>query len=74
HILPRTFGSGFSLGLQHKDLQMCVQLAREQGVMALFANLTAQVLQHGVRLEGPDADHTRLACLFEEWMGVKLEG
>ena len=74
YILPRTFDSGFPLGLLLKDVSIAVRLAKEEDVPMHSANLLEQVLAFAVKQGGGDWDHTALIRMLEEWTGVTVRG
>ncbi len=74
YILPRTFDSGFSLGLLLKDVSIVARLTKEEDVPMHSANLLEQVLAFAVKQGGGDWDHTALIRMLEEWTGECVKG
>lgn len=69
-VLPRTFATGFRLGLMAKDVAIAADLAEAVGIDApLSRNMKARWAAAGAAL-GPDADFTRAVTL---WEGVPPE-
>ena len=65
-VLPRTFATGFKLGLMAKDVAIAADLAEALGADApLSRNMKARWAAAGAAL-GPDADFTRAVTLWEE--------
>ena len=64
-VLPRTFATGFKLGLMAKDVSIAADLAEAVGVDAPFSrNMRDRWAAAGAAL-GPDADFTRAVTLWE---------
>src|ERR687897_743102 len=57
-ILPRTFNYGFTNGLMHKDLRLCLEEAADLGVPMSVGNMVRQMFQLAETREGADADFT----------------
>ncbi len=69
-VLPRTFATGFRLGLMAKDVAIAADLAEAVEIDApLSRNMKARWAAAGAAL-GPDADFTRAVTL---WEGVPPE-
>jgi 3-hydroxyisobutyrate dehydrogenase len=66
HVLSRTFGSGFSLGLMVKDLRTALEVARATGMPAPYSEATVALWTEAERALGADADHTAVARYFEQ--------
>ena len=71
HMLPRTFGSGFTAGLMHKDLTMGCELAAGMGSTVFLLNHVRQMFGLLVSQKGENADQTRLLELVELWASPK---
>ncbi|MCY3830432.1 MAG: NAD(P)-dependent oxidoreductase [Rhodospirillaceae bacterium] len=64
-VLPRTFATGFKLGLMAKDVAIAADLAEAVGIDApLSRDMKARWAAAGAAL-GPDADFTRAVTLWE---------
>lgn len=63
-ILSETFNSGFGLQLMVKDVTTAVDLARQEGVPAQFAEECLAIWQDAAAQLPPDADHTRIAAAW----------
>lgn len=59
-VIPRSYGSGFSLGLTAKDLRTAGDLARRLDVPAPFSRACAALWDEALEALGPDADHTEI--------------
>ncbi len=58
HVIPESYGSGFSLGLMCKDLETALGLSAETGVPAPFGDACVEYWKDALRTLGPAADHT----------------
>ena len=72
HILSRTFGSGFSLGLMAKDLRTAQGLAAATGIPAPFTRCCTELWDQAVRELGEAADHTAIVRVLEQKAGQVL--
>jgi 2-hydroxy-3-oxopropionate reductase len=72
HVLPRRFGSGFRLELMAKDVELCLAEARSARFPMLVGGLVQQLWTLARERSEPDADHTEIIRLFEEWAGVQI--
>jgi 3-hydroxyisobutyrate dehydrogenase len=64
-ILPRTFNSGFYLGLMAKDLRFAVDLAASENTPNSFINLLSGTYDKAEEALGFDADNTELFKYLE---------
>jgi 3-hydroxyisobutyrate dehydrogenase len=64
-ILPRTFNSGFYLGLMAKDLRFAVELAVSENTPNSFINLLSSTYDKAEEAQGFDADNTELFKYLE---------
>lgn len=64
-ILPRTFNSGFYLGLMAKDLRFAVDLAKSEGTSAGFIDLLSSLYDKAEAELGFEADNTELFRYLE---------
>ncbi len=71
-LIKRSFTSGFSMGLMHKDLSMGSDLAREAGATMFLLNHVRQIFGLGVSRYGADSDQAHLLELIEEWVGQRV--
>jgi 3-hydroxyisobutyrate dehydrogenase len=65
NVLPRTFNSGFALGLMAKDLRLAVDVARSTGAPAGLLELTAQMWANAEQQLGGKADNTEIVKYLE---------
>lgn len=71
HVLPRSFGSGFSMALMAKDLRTAADLADEMGMPALGAEKAAALWSAALASLGRDADHTEIFRHLERTAGLR---
>jgi 3-hydroxyisobutyrate dehydrogenase-like beta-hydroxyacid dehydrogenase len=72
-VLPRTFNSGFTLELMHKDLNTVTRMAREYKVPMLMANLVQEVYGYSLAHGDKNTDHTAIFASLEELAGTKVK-
>jgi 3-hydroxyisobutyrate dehydrogenase len=65
NVLPRTFDSGFALGLMAKDLRLALEVARSTGAPAGLLELTAQLWANAEQQLGGKADNTEIVKYLE---------
>src|SRR5262245_14754060 len=65
NVLPRTFNSGFALGLMAKDLRLALEVARSTGAPAGLLELTAQMWANAEQQLGGKADNTEIVKYLE---------
>ncbi len=73
-VLPGTFDFGFSIGLSHKDVRLCLQEADALGVPMIAGSAVLQLIAITEARYGADADFTSIARIVEEWAGVEVRG
>ncbi|MBM3532953.1 MAG: NAD(P)-dependent oxidoreductase [Alphaproteobacteria bacterium] len=59
-VIPKSYTSGFSLGLMAKNLRTADDLARALGVPARFSHVTAALWEEAQEALGAQADHTAI--------------
>lgn len=72
-FIRRSFTTGFSMGLMHKDLSMASDLARDSGAVLFLLNHVRQMYALGVSQYGFDADQAYLLEIIESWAGQRFE-
>lgn len=72
HIFTRRFDFGFSTGLSHKDVRLCVEEAEALGFPMMMGSAVRQVLALTKSRYGADSDFTNMIRLFEEWASVEV--
>lgn len=72
-VLSEKFDSGFALALMAKDLGIALELARQNGVEAPFAEQCCEIWVEASSALGTKADHTELARFAERRAGVTLQ-
>ena len=58
HVLPRTFATGFALGLLAKDVAIAAELGEAVDAEAPLARLLSQLWADAAKAEGGDVDHS----------------
>jgi 3-hydroxyisobutyrate dehydrogenase-like beta-hydroxyacid dehydrogenase len=71
-ILPRTFDYGFTNGLMHKDVGLCLEEAADLGVPMWVGSMVRQMFQLATAREGAAADFTTVVKCVEEVAGVEV--
>jgi 3-hydroxyisobutyrate dehydrogenase len=72
HVLPRTFATGFALGLMTKDVGIAADLADAVGVDSPLSHLVRDRLADAVADLGPAVDHSAALLHWEREAGVEL--
>jgi 3-hydroxyisobutyrate dehydrogenase-like beta-hydroxyacid dehydrogenase len=72
-VLPRTFNSGFTLELMHKDLNTVTRMAREYKVPMLLANLVQELYGYSLAHGDKKTDHTAIFSSLEDLAGMKVK-
>jgi 3-hydroxyisobutyrate dehydrogenase-like beta-hydroxyacid dehydrogenase len=73
-VLTRTFDFGFTTGLSHKDVRLCLEEAESLGIPMVVGAAVRQMLAITSARFGPDSDFTSIAKVVEEWAGVEIKG
>jgi len=68
YVLPRTFNSGFALGLMAKDLRIALELARSVGTPATLLKDCTDLWNAAADQLGLDADNTEVVKYLETAM------
>jgi len=71
-IIPRTFDFGFTTGLSHKDVRLCVDEAEAMGVPMVVGSAVRQLLAVTSATFGAESDFTSIAKTVEQWAGVEV--
>lgn len=66
YILPRTYNSGFALGLMYKDIDAVTRMAREYKIPMFLANLVQQIFGLALTKNGEKEDHTVVFSCLED--------
>jgi 3-hydroxyisobutyrate dehydrogenase len=74
NILPRTFDSGFALGLMAKDLRLALEVALSSGAPAGLLEKTAQIWAAAEQQLGGKADNTEVVKYLESLATRKSHG
>jgi 3-hydroxyisobutyrate dehydrogenase len=73
-VLPRTFNSGFALGLMAKDLRIALDLTRAVGTPASLLGDCADLWGRAEQRLGPGADNTEIVRFLELLQESKPHG
>jgi 3-hydroxyisobutyrate dehydrogenase-like beta-hydroxyacid dehydrogenase len=73
-ILTGTFAHGFTTGLLHKDVRLCVDEAEALGVPMILGAAVRQLLAITEAKYGASSDFTSIARVIEDWAGVQIRG
>jgi 3-hydroxyisobutyrate dehydrogenase len=69
YVLPRSFDSGFALGLMAKDLGLALELARSTGGPRVLLEQLAELWANAAKQLGTAADHTEIVKYLEARTG-----
>jgi 3-hydroxyisobutyrate dehydrogenase len=73
-VLPRTFNSGFSLGLMAKDLRLALDVARATGTPSGLLQACSEVYDHAEQQLGFRADNTEVVKYLESLIRERANG
>ena len=68
-ILPKTFDSGFTVGLLRKDTSIALRLAKDEKIPMHSGKIVEQLLTYATITGAADWDHTEMIRILEEWTG-----
>jgi 3-hydroxyisobutyrate dehydrogenase-like beta-hydroxyacid dehydrogenase len=71
-ILPGTFSTGFTNRLMYKDVQLCLDLARQMDLELPTAHVVAQEWLASMEEVGPEEDFSRIVQRRERIAGVQV--
>lgn len=71
-VLPGTFNFGFTTGLSHKDVRLCLEEAEAMGIPMIVGVAVRQMLTVTMAKYGANSDFTCIAKVLEEWAGVEI--
>lgn len=71
-VLRGRLDAGFTLALAHKDVGLACQLGVDSGVPMFFGNLTRELYQACIRLEGAEAKVDRAALVIDRLAGTHV--
>ena len=72
HVLPRTFATGFALGLLAKDVGIAAELGDAVAVEAPLSRLLKQLWAEAAEDEGAEVDHSAALRHWERVNGMEL--
>lgn len=73
-VLDRSFAYGFSAGLMHKDVDLCLAEAQRMGVPTYVGPAVRQLWLHTITRFGGAADFTNIVRCVEQWADVEVGG
>lgn len=65
-VIPKSYTSGFSMGLMAKDLRTADDLARHLGIAAPLSSVVCELWRDALATMGPGADHTAIDAYVAE--------
>ena len=71
-VLDRSFSYGFTTGLMHKDIELCMSEAQRMGVPTYVASAVRQLWLHTSTQFGGDSDFTNIVRCVEQWADVQV--
>jgi 3-hydroxyisobutyrate dehydrogenase len=71
-IFPRTFNSGFTIGLMVKDLRIAADVVRASGTPPLMAEPCLDIWARAEQAVGGKADHTAVVQFWESLAGSEI--
>lgn len=71
-VVPRSFDEGFSLGLAHKDVQLCMAMSRRLGVPMFVGAVVEQMFICTLAERGYGADFSVVAEMYEQWAKTEV--
>ncbi|MBX5459829.1 MAG: NAD(P)-dependent oxidoreductase [Steroidobacteraceae bacterium] len=74
NVLPRTFNSGFALGLMAKDLRLALEVARSSGAPASLLEMCSQIWSNAEQQLGAKADNTEVVKYLESLVPPRPAG
>ena len=74
NVLPRTFNSGFALGLMAKDLRLALEVARSSGAPASLLERCSQIWSSAEQQLGGKADNTEVVKYLESLVPPRPAG
>jgi len=72
YVLTRGFDSGFTMDGICKDIGLCLEQARAQGVPAPVGQAVERLWLEASRRGWGERGHAHIASLYEEWAGVEF--
>jgi 3-hydroxyisobutyrate dehydrogenase len=72
HVLPRTFATGFALGLLAKDVAIAAELGDAVDAEAPLARLLSQLWADAAKAEGGEVDHSAALRHWEQVNRMQL--
>ena len=72
HVLPRTFATGFALGLLTKDVAIAAELGEAVDAEAPLSRLLSRLWADAAKVEGGEVDHSAALRHWEKLNGTEL--
>ena len=73
-ILTGGYNYGFTTGLFHKDISLCLQEAAACGIPMTLGAVTREIFSAAKNLYGEHSDQTNVVRMIEEWSSVQVRG
>lgn len=73
-VLPRTFDYGGKLSTMYKDVELCLQEAKQLNVPMWVGSSVVQMWFHAMTEGRGNDDYTTLVKMIENWAGVTVGG
>jgi 3-hydroxyisobutyrate dehydrogenase-like beta-hydroxyacid dehydrogenase len=73
-VLPRSFDYGGKLSTMYKDVELCLQEAKQLNVPMWIGSSVVQMWFHAMSQGRGNDDYTTLVKMIEEWAGVTVGG
>jgi 3-hydroxyisobutyrate dehydrogenase-like beta-hydroxyacid dehydrogenase len=73
-VLPRSFDYGGKLSTMYKDVELCLQEAKQLNVPMWIGSNVVQMWFHAMSQGRGNDDYTTLVKMIEEWAGVTVGG
>lgn len=73
-VLTRRFDHGFRLELMAKDVALCLEEAKRQGMPMVVGAMVDQLWRLGVARSEPEDDCTTIVHMFEDWADATIIG
>lgn len=71
-VVPRTFDEGFSLGLAHKDVRLCMAMSRGLDVPMFVGGVVEQMFACTLSEMGYGADFSVVTKMYEHWAKTEV--
>jgi 2-hydroxy-3-oxopropionate reductase len=72
HVLDRSFGNGFAVGLMRKDVRLCLEMAETLQIPLWVGTAVDRLWMQAVVQLGADQATTSIVRIVEQWAGVEV--